>query len=432
MHFKAKIPIFLIPLILICCCWQNLPAQRLDKRLQKKQEQDFRSRLKSAFDKSKSTDKSIDKSKSDLLPQTEFLQQPLEAAIDPESYIVGPGDVFQIIIISSKELVFKVQVISDGKLVIPTVGVLDVDGKTLSEVQTLVKEAGAYKYLNSEITANLTILRQFRVHVTGQVMKPGSYGALAVDRVSNLIEIAEGITNWGSERVIEIRHLDGTVDMVDLYRYSKLGDLDANLTLKGGDVIYVPHINLSKATVRVEGSVNDPGIYQLAENETVQSFLLRVDAYNRRADLTNAYIQRQTVSNGISETIPIFPYLENRGNGHAELYLQDGDVIMVPQRNEEVYVIGAVRNAGPYAYYPNLTAIDYIGFAGSTERAVKPSKVQLIRNNSENPLKAKGLIIEPGDTVYVPQRSEFGLREITSLIVTVTNVLLTMKALDLL
>ncbi|MCH7687234.1 MAG: hypothetical protein IH899_11220 [Planctomycetes bacterium] len=113
MHFKAKIPIFLIPLILICCCWQNLPAQRLDKRLKKKQQQDFRSPLKSAFDKNESTDES----QSELLPQTEFLQQPLEAAIDPESYVVGPGDVFQIVIISSEELVFKVQVISDGKLV---------------------------------------------------------------------------------------------------------------------------------------------------------------------------------------------------------------------------------------------------------------------------------------------------------------------------
>ncbi|MCH7755658.1 SLBB domain-containing protein, partial [candidate division KSB1 bacterium] len=313
-------------------------------------------------------------------------------------------------------------------LVIPTVAVLDVDGKTLSEVQTLVKEAAADKYLNSAITANLAILRKFRVHVTGQVMKPGSYEAFAVDRVSNIIRKAGGITNWGSESAIEVRHLDGTVDMVDLYRYSKLGDLDANLTLKGGDVIYVPHINLSKATVRVEGPVNDPGVYQLSENETVQSFLLRVDAYNRRADLTNAYIQRQTGS----ETIPIFPYLENRGNSHAELYLQDGDVIMVPLRNEEVYVIGAVRSPGPYAYYPNLTAVDYMGFAGSTERAGKLSKVQLIRNNSEKPLKAKGLIIEPGDTVYVPQKSTFGLRDITTLIVTVTNVLLTMKALNFL
>ena len=178
MHFKAKITIFLIPLILIFCSWQKLPAQRLDKRLQKKQQQDFRNRLKSAFDKNKSTDKS----QSDPLPPTVFRQQPLEAAIDPESYIVGPGDVFQIVIVSSEEFVFKVQVISDGMLVIPTLAVLDVDGKTLSEVQTLVKEAGADKYLNSQITANLAILRQFLVHVTGQVMKPGSYEALAVDR----------------------------------------------------------------------------------------------------------------------------------------------------------------------------------------------------------------------------------------------------------
>ncbi|MCH7756300.1 hypothetical protein IH970_14420, partial [candidate division KSB1 bacterium] len=92
MHFKAKIQLFLILLILIFSSWQNLTAQRLDKRLKKKQQQNFRSPLKSAFDKNKPTDKS----ESDFLPQPEFLQQPLEAAIDPESYIVGPGDVFQI------------------------------------------------------------------------------------------------------------------------------------------------------------------------------------------------------------------------------------------------------------------------------------------------------------------------------------------------
>jgi len=39
MHFKAKIQLFLILLILIFSSWQNLTAQRLDKRLKKKQQQ---------------------------------------------------------------------------------------------------------------------------------------------------------------------------------------------------------------------------------------------------------------------------------------------------------------------------------------------------------------------------------------------------------
>ena len=56
MHFKAKLPLFLILVILICFGWQNLPAQRLDKRLKKKQQQDFRSPLKSAFDKNRLPD----------------------------------------------------------------------------------------------------------------------------------------------------------------------------------------------------------------------------------------------------------------------------------------------------------------------------------------------------------------------------------------
>ncbi|MFQ5772373.1 MAG: hypothetical protein ACE5HX_17690, partial [bacterium] len=83
--------------------------------------------------------------------------------------------------------------------------------------------------------------------------------------------------------------------------------------MRGGDVIYVPSINLTQATVRVEGLVNDPGIYQLTENETLTDFLLRIDALSRRVDLKNAYIERKSAANQGSEIIPIFAYLDKQG-----------------------------------------------------------------------------------------------------------------------
>ena len=247
--------------------------------------------------------------------------------------------------------------------------------------------------------------------------------------MADLIERASGLTTWASERNIEVRHRDGTVDYVDLYEYTKLGRLESNLTLRDGDVIYVPPIRFTSATVRLEGAVSSPGVYQLKENESLVEFLLRTGALNKEAELQTAYVRRRTNANGAVETIPVYPYLKQQANGHTDLTLQDGDVVMVPQRTKEVYVVGAVRTPGAYAYYPNLTAMDYVGFAGSTDRAKSLSKVKVIRKDTKTELKGGNVRIEPGDMVVVPQKQVFGVREFTTLVITVTNVLLAMKAI---
>ncbi|MFQ5708945.1 MAG: SLBB domain-containing protein [bacterium] len=358
--------------------------------------------------------------------------QALEAAIDPRAYVVGPGDQFLITIWSALETSFRTGVTPEGKLIIPTIGTLEVDGKSLKEVQQLVEEHGAKKYLHATISADLVQLRSFRVHVTGQVKHPGPYTALAVNRVSDIIREAGDLTSWGFERNIQVRHLDGTTDVVDLYEYRKLGNLDSNIYLRSGDVVFVPSINLSRATVRIEGRVHAPGIYQLAQDETLTDFLLRVDALNQRADLQSAYIARETEGDGVAQNIPISPYLEKTGNGYSQFHLQDGDVIIVPERHQKVYVIGAVRNPGPYPFVPNLKVRDYVGLAGSTELAANLSRSQVIRQQSKAQERGEDLLVYPGDTVFVPKRAQFGVQEIVAIVGTVTSVLISLKAVGVL
>lgn len=398
-------------------------TQRIDKRLNRNEGQDAPSPFRTQTDRER-------KAQEVTIPAStlDAMLQPMEAAVDPDTYILGPGDIFQISIWSGEETAFRIAVNPEGELIIPTIGTLAVDGKSLSEAQKLVKEAGAKKYLQSPITANLVALRRIRVHVTGQVANPGLYEALAVERVSDLIELAGGLTDWGSERSIEVRHLDGRVELADLYKYKKLGSLESNLQVQGGDVIYVPPIYFSKATVRVEGLVEEPGIYQLLENETLHDFLLRVEAFNKGADLKDAYLERKNAANGSTEIIPIFPYLQSQGDGLSNFYLQDGDALMVPQRKEEVYVIGAVSFPGPYPFYPNLRAIDYVGFAGGNEKAAKVSKIKVVRAGSGQAISGHDLTIKPGDTVVVPERAKFGVQEISTLVFAVTNAIVTLKA----
>ncbi len=421
---------FLLVLLVFCSLVFPLAAQsqRIDKSLKKKEELDVRKPRRSVLERLRQKTEPEDQELLEL--QTRI--QALEAAIDPNEYTLGPGDVFVISIWSAEPLTFKVPVEPEGYVIIPTVGAIKANGKTLAEVRKSILAATSSTYLRAEVTVNLYRLRTFRVHVTGQVMKPGPYEALAVDRVADLIQAAEGLTTWASERDIEVRHRDGAVDYVDLYEYTKLGRLESNLYLRDGDVIYVPPIRFTNATVRLEGAVNNPGVYQLKENETLQEFLLRTDALNKRAELRTAYVRRRTDANGGVETIPVFPYLKQEANGHSDLSLQDGDVILVPQRAEEVYVVGAVQAPGAYAYYPNLRAMDYVGIAGSTDRAKSLSRVKVIRKDTLEEVRGGDVPIQPGDMVVVPQKQVFGVREITTLVITVTNVLLTMKAIGVL
>jgi len=353
----------------------NLSSFLKDKNNEEKT--DVRLPSKSFFDETQKSD--LLKKKKSTFDLGPLESQSLEAAIDPTTYIVGPGDQFLITIWSTLENSIPAVVTPEGKLIIPTIGAIAVDGKPLLEVQKLITDAASKKYLNSEVSASLSMVRQIRVHVTGQVMNPGLYEALAVHRVSDVIELAGGLTSGAHDRGVEVRHTDGSVSKVDLYKYLKLGNLDANIFLTGGDVVHVPTVDLNQPTVKIEGIINDPGTYQITENESIRDFLLRVDALNRRADLANAYIERSDSTNGHTENIPIFPYLNSYGNGHAELLLQDGDKIRLPQRDEDVYVVGAVQQPGPFPFIPNLTAQDYAGFAGANFQSAKITKTEVIR-----------------------------------------------------
>jgi len=412
---------FYVGLILLSCNFQTLSAQGFDRQTPSRQKQTFRTSAPSP-DQETTSDLS-----SFTSPNVAI--QSLEKAIDPETYLVGPGDTFQIGIWTGTESSLTIPVNPEGKLTIPTIGTIAVNKKSLADVRALIKKKAAKKYIGSPITVNLVALRYFRVHVTGQVMKPGAYDALAVDRASDLIARAGGLTDWGAQSEIEIRHLDGTSDKTDLYRYSKFGDLKANLHLQNGDVIYVPFINFQHATVTIEGVLDRPGIYQLAEKETIEQFLVRINAMNRKADLENAILKRTSNESGEYETIPIFPYLSETGNGHSELLLQDGDIILLPQRDEKVYVVGAVLKPGAYLFYPNFRVADYVGLAGSTEKATKLTKFKLLRQGAKEPVKYKGQLIKPGDTILVPEKNTFGVREIALITGQITTILLALNAI---
>jgi len=359
--------------------------------------------------------------------QTKLLEQSFERGINPEQYIVGPGDAFAIVIWGESEGPIQATVTPEGQLVIPTIGAIEVDGLTLKEVQQKVAEVGSKRYRNRPVTAYLMGVRKIRVHVLGDVRKPGTYVATPLDRVSDLIQRAEGL-NWSAqEGCIELRRANGQKRLINYDKFRREGDLSENPTVLGGDVIFVPQARVPEELVRLEGQLGGVGWYVFQPGETLMQFLRRVGALSRAVDLKGVLVKRMGSD---SDNYQIFSLNLTDGEGR-NFVLQSGDVILLPSINRNVYVRGAVQTPGAYTYYPGLKARDYVGLAGGTQEAGSLASTKVIHARDHSVEKGPDVEVEGGDTVVVPLKFRASLPQYLQIIGQIATILIAASAIGL-
>jgi len=384
--------------------------------------------------------------------QQAVLFSAVETAIDPAAYRVGPGDVLAINLwgLLDDQPALIIPITPEGKLLIPTIGALDVNKLSLQQVQEAVRRACAAKY-NAQtisVTAHLTQVRQVRVHVYGEVKSPGSFIGTAIDRVSYFLEQAGGSTEWADENRVEVRHADGQTEILDMAKVYQKGELAQNLFVQGGDVIYVPRIELEGKTVFVEGEVDLPGPHQFAENETAENFLHRIKALDRTADLRALYLFRK-------EQPPVHLSFLNKdmypntqaSNGKAEhkrgtnglayvaaqnQKLEDGDRIVITRMKEYVYVHGAVRSPGNFPFVVGYKAADYVGLAGGTAEMASLGGIKVIHHETGKTEKGATREVHRGDTILVPTSGRNKLSQYVGIASQFATLLIAASAIGLL
>lgn len=140
------------------------------------------------------------------------------------------------------------------------------------------------------------------VAVAGEVKRPAIYEIRAATRLSDLVELAGGVTPGSYlKRVQVVRSLPSaervTLD-VDLATFYLKGDEQSNPPLNGGDLVLI-HRSDPRVynTVKVEGAVKYPGAYELkpmmrisqllpAEKLLPEAYPERVEVTRRRPDLS--------------------------------------------------------------------------------------------------------------------------------------------------
>jgi len=360
----------------------------------------------------------------------------IDRSVDPEKYFVGPGDQFHINIISSNETFDHNLIISPtGKLLIPSVGIIDCNGLSLSQlIKEINKEIKSWNK-NVKINIELDGLRQFRVLVTGQFTNAGYFVVTPMTRVSDLysqivsdynqkkkdsfkekneasysetfgmrsriavddfyqrkLGLTEEIENeieLLSKRNIKILRKDDTI-YCDLEQFKVTGNIDYNPYLHQEDIVNIPY---KENYITIKGGVQKPGKYEYKNIDFV------IDAINIAGGLNNIrYLENIRITRSKSDqTISTNPHASEKSETFSLTIdeakfskLFPNDHIMVPYYHNEnphdiVELIGEVKFPGHYPIEIGKTSIlDLIEDAGGFLPYADSSKVYL-----NNPAIAK-------------------------------------------
>jgi len=333
------------------------------------------------------------------------------------AYTLGGGDLVNVNILGLPEYSGQYQIPVDGRLNLPLIGTVSVEGLTLEEASRAIE--GAYRQVlrRPQIAVSLVAPRPLNIWVSGEVNRPGSYLMRLTPGAGNIpgvqyptvvqaLEQAQGVTLAADIRQVQVRRFsragEDEVYTLDLWAMLRTGDGGQDITLRDGDAIFVPttpEINLEQTrqlattsfsrdtelprTVAVVGAVERPGTYSVLGSETGEGIraaglptatraIQLAGGIKPDANIRQIQLRRPTITGGDQIlTLNLWQLLQT-GDFTQDPILQNGDTIFIPTATEinpteaailartnfspetiDVNVIGEAVNAGSLRLPPN-------------------------------------------------------------------------------
>ncbi|MGB9767159.1 MAG: SLBB domain-containing protein, partial [Sulfurihydrogenibium sp.] len=272
-------------------------------------------------------------------------------------YIIGPGDEIKLSLWGSIQGQYSLKVSREGKINIPGVGEVYVNGVAFKDLKNHLYSAISKYYKNFELSVSMGDLRTITVYVVGFAKYPGTYTVSSLSTLINALFESGGPSKNGSMRKIQLIREGKIVTEFDMYDFLIKGDKTKDHKLQDGDVIYIPPIgNL----VAVAGSVKNPAIYELKNEKTVKDVIELAGGLSNTAYTGRVQIER--IQEGKFQKV-FEEDLEKALTSHVK----PGDVIKVYQVIPDklfVYVSGAVQRPGSYGYKEGMMIKDLLDMAG--------------------------------------------------------------------
>lgn len=317
------------------------------------------------------------------------------------------------------------------------------------------------------------------VRLSGAVQREGEYAAGPGMTIKDLISTAGGLKDYAYSNGAELTRIIPTPEgpkiekMMIALDKALAGNLSENIVLKEDDYLLVkavPEWGMYK-TVEIVGEVRFPGSYTIKKGERLSSLIERAGGFTDKAYLKGATftresvrklqqiqldeaidrLQRQVLSKSVTatqaalnseEAIQQKTALEQRNaliekmkaakakgriaitlndldelkSSPSDLFLEEGDRLIIPERPQHIQVIGSVYNQTAFIYNPKKTVSGYLNEAGGMTDDAQESELYVLKvdgsaisKKSDRGFFGGGLLssnLHPGDTIVVPEKIE--------------------------
>lgn len=267
-------------------------------------------------------------------PSPAAAPSPSPSPSTPPEYRVGPGDVLEVNVIENAEVSRTPTVQTNGVIVLPLLGEVEVAGLTVPEIQRKLTTLLARDYLvNPQVEVKVKEFQSQFVTVVGEVNTAGRKPLRGRTRLLDLLVESGGFTPRASGDILITRQ-EGTFDGGAKTLHIRLSggaltpqdQINLEVVLRNGDLITASQ----KYYVTVEGEVNRPGRYPI-EGELTMTGAVSTAGGLTRFGSTSVKVRRVDPQTGQTRIIEV--ELKDVRNGKKpDLALLPNDVITVGRR----------------------------------------------------------------------------------------------------
>ncbi|MDB2665383.1 SLBB domain-containing protein [Gammaproteobacteria bacterium] len=327
------------------------------------------------------------------------------------------------------------------------------DGVTLGTFDLFDIMAFGNTFKNELIRAGDVIFvhpKSFDVILSGGVNREGRFEIVPGETISTAIKYAGGFSDsfFGLQHVNLQRLSNGKTTLSKV----KLSSLD-KIILQPRDILYLPFYDTEEVKVRqvkLSGMINSPGLYSIDEGESLSSLLRRAGGFKNTAypfggalfrisaqqlekefneriynDTINYIVSNPQEVGGASDSLSLlleelksrkpagriiteFNLSKIKNYPAKDIFLEDGDEIVIPPIPQYVYIFGEFNQPGIRTYDSKYSVKDYISQAGgfkntSTEELIiidPDGKTHFYKNTFLKPFGSQPDIY-PGSILYV-------------------------------
>ena len=304
--------------------------------------------------------------------QTSFM--PISSPSLDDSYVLDFGDILRIQLLGQQDSVDSYQILRDGSINIPDIGQINLAGLSLGDASKLIKLKVNQAYIGTDSFISLENIRDVAVLLAGDVFNPGVYTLNGSSNMLHALNVAGGISAYGSYRSVRLIRDEKVIETLDIYDILINGKSTSLNRLRSGDVIFVdPRANV----ITLEGAFKRPSKYELLADEYASDAIRYANGITIDADLSNIYLYR--VLDSEVRSIPIsnisqFNNIESR----------DEDRIFIRKNSfRNIRIEGAVVRPGNYKMTEGQDVFDLIEDAGGYTQNAFPAGAIYLNKEAE-------------------------------------------------